>query len=46
LYHRPEAGQRRPAVAVVEPLDGKFSSDRTIGEYAASVWKAEPCPVS
>jgi starch phosphorylase len=25
---------------------GKFSSDRTIGEYAASVWKAEPWPVS
>jgi starch phosphorylase len=24
---------------------GKFSSDRTIGEYAADVWGAEPCPV-
>jgi starch phosphorylase len=24
---------------------GKFSSDRTIGEYAADVWRVEPCPV-
>jgi starch phosphorylase len=25
---------------------GKFSSDRTIAEYAAGIWGAEPCPVS
>jgi starch phosphorylase len=25
---------------------GKFSSDRTIAEYAASIWGVEPCPVS
>ena len=24
---------------------GRFSSDRTIAEYAADVWGAEPCPV-
>jgi starch phosphorylase len=25
---------------------GKFSSDRTIAEYAAGIWNLEPCPVS
>jgi glycogen phosphorylase len=24
---------------------GKFSSDRTIAEYASEIWKVEPCPV-
>jgi starch phosphorylase len=24
---------------------GKFSSDRAIAEYAAEIWKVEPCPV-
>lgn len=24
---------------------GKFSSDRTIAEYAAEIWRVEPCPV-
>jgi starch phosphorylase len=24
---------------------GRFSSDRTISEYAADIWKVEPCPV-
>ena len=24
---------------------GKFSSDRTIGEYAEQIWKVKPCPV-
>jgi starch phosphorylase len=25
---------------------GKFSSDRTVAEYAADIWHAEPCPVA
>jgi glycogen phosphorylase len=25
---------------------GKFSSDRTIAEYAADIWNVEPCPVA
>lgn len=24
---------------------GKFSSDRTISEYASEIWKVEKCPV-
>jgi glycogen phosphorylase len=24
---------------------GKFSSDRTIAQYATEIWKAEPCPI-
>jgi len=24
---------------------GKFSSDRTISEYARDIWNVEPCPI-
>jgi starch phosphorylase len=26
-------------------MSGRFSSDRTIGEYARDIWRAQPCPV-
>jgi starch phosphorylase len=25
---------------------GKFSSDRTIGEYATDIWNVTPCPIA
>jgi len=43
LYAEPE-GWTRKAVANVASA-GKFSSDRTITEYAAGIWGAKPCPV-
>jgi glycogen phosphorylase len=44
LYADPEAWARKTILNVAG--SGKFSSDRTIAEYAASIWNAEPCPVS
>jgi starch phosphorylase len=44
LYADPDAWARKAIVNVAS--SGKFSSDRTIAEYAASIWNAEPCPVS
>jgi len=26
-------------------FDSQLSSDRTIAEYAAEIWDAEPCPI-
>jgi starch phosphorylase len=42
-YQDPEKWARM-AIANVA-CSGKFSSDRTIQEYAADIWQAEPCPV-
>ena len=43
LYADPE-GWARMAIRNVAG-SGKFSSDRTIAEYAAEIWGAKPCPV-
>ena len=43
LYGVPDAWMRKAILNVAN--SGKFSSDRTIAEYAADVWKVEPCPV-
>jgi glycogen phosphorylase len=44
LYADPEAWARRAILNVA--ASGKFSSDRTIGEYATQIWEVKPCPVS
>jgi starch phosphorylase len=38
------SGWARKAILNVAS-SGKFSSDRTIHEYATEIWKAEPCPI-
>ncbi len=43
LYGDPEAWARKAILNVAG--SGKFSSDRTIAEYAAGIWNVEPCPV-
>jgi glycogen phosphorylase len=43
LYADPDAWARKAMLNVAS--SGKFSSDRTIAEYAGDIWKAEPCPV-
>jgi starch phosphorylase len=44
LYAEPDAWVRKAILNVAN--SGKFSSDRTIAEYAANIWNVEPCPVS
>ncbi len=43
LYADPEAWSRKAIINVA--CSGKFSSDRTIAEYAAEIWDARACPV-
>jgi starch phosphorylase len=43
LYADPRAWARKAIWNVAS--SGKFSSDRTIAEYAADIWKVQPCLV-
>ena len=43
LYAHPSEWAKKAILNVAG--SGKFSSDRTIAQYAAEIWKAEPCPI-
>ncbi len=43
LYADPNAWAQKAILNVAS--SGKFSSDRSIAEYASEIWKVEPCPV-
>src|SRR6185369_7483204 len=43
LYADGEGWARKAALNIA--ASGRFSSDRTIGEYARDIWNAVPCPV-
>jgi len=44
LYAEPDAWTRKAILNL--GASGKFSSDRSISEYAAQIWNARPCPVT
>ena len=43
LYADPDAWSRKAILNIAG--SGKFSSDRTIAEYANKIWNLKPCPV-
>jgi starch phosphorylase len=43
LYANPDGWAHKAVLNVAG--SGRFSSDRTIAEYASEIWRVEPCPV-
>jgi starch phosphorylase len=43
LYADPEGWAQKVILNIAS--SGRFSSDRTIAQYAAEIWNAKPCPV-
>ncbi len=43
LHRKPDEWARKVILNIA--ASGKFSSDRTIHEYATEIWHAKPCPV-
>jgi starch phosphorylase len=43
LYGDPPAWTRKAILNIASA--GRFSSDRTIAEYAADIWRVQPCPI-
>lgn len=43
LYADPQGWAKKAIINVAS--SGKFSSDRTIAEYAADIWDVKPCPI-
>ena len=43
LYLKPDEWAQKVILNIA--ASGKFSSDRTISEYADEIWNAHPCPV-
>jgi glycogen phosphorylase len=44
LYRNPDAWARKAILNVA--ASGRFSSDRTVAEYATEIWHARPCPLA
>jgi glycogen phosphorylase len=44
LYRNPDAWAHKAILNVA--ASGRFSTDRTVAEYAAEIWHAGPCPVA
>ena len=44
VHANPDAWAQKAILNIAN--SGRFSSDRTIAEYASEIWKIEPCPVS